>query len=186
MNRVKHQRFTILLSSFLCQLHTFRTGAQEEGSLQRSAAVPLSVHIHVGMRGQRGARARRLYWAPWAGPLFLNQGSDKKSQTIFHFCARKVMLVAIWIIPVMSWVYSTILLWSVCPCLLRASFVTLYELFKFPWLWQDLGAYKTPPGRCRRLFTSLTDSLCRLREFAGIMTSKTLYESKMKTLALLY
>lgn len=151
-NRVKHQHFTILLSSFLCQLHTFWAGAQEEGSLQRSDAVPLSVHIHVGMRGQCEARARRLYCAPWAGPLFLNQGSNKKSQTIFHFCTRKLVSVAIWIIPVMSLVCNTILLLSMCPCLLQASFVTPCKLFKFPWLWQDLGAYETPPGRCRRLF----------------------------------
>lgn len=104
----------------------------------------------------------------------------------FPLCTRKVMSVAMWIVPVMPLVYTIILFWSTYSCLLQASFITLCKLFKFPWLWQDLGAYKTPPGRCRRLFTSLTDSFYRLWEFAGIMTSKTLYESKIKTSVLLH
>lgn len=41
-------------------------------------------------------------------------------------------------------------------------------------------------GDAGGFFISLTDSLCHLWEFVGIMTSKTLYESKMKTLALLH
>lgn len=156
-NRVYHQHFTILLS-FLCQLHTFQTGAEGEGSLQSSAGVPLSVLIQVGVRGQSEARARRLYWDPWAGLLSFNQGSNKIFQTFFHFCTRKVMSVAMWIVPIVPLVHKIILFRSTCPCLLQASFVSLCKLFKFPWVWQALGAYKTPPGRCRRLFTSLTDS----------------------------
>lgn len=144
-----------------------------------------SVCTYPSGRGQCGARARRLHWAPWAGPLFFNQGSNKKVRP-FSTSALGVMSVAIWIVTVMLLVCEIILFWSISPCLLQASFVTLCKLFKFPWIWKDLGAYKMPPGRCRRLFTSLKDSLCHLWEFAGIRTSKTLYESKMKILALLH